>query len=79
MLFSFFLDTNDYTLMPPVMITFLENVAADGAMVCLDIVIEDDDVYEADHDFSVQIELSVSPTLAVTGGTSIVTIQDNGG
>ena len=59
--------------------TFQENVAADGAMVCVDIVIEDDDIYEADHDFSVQIDLSVSPTLAMPGGTSIVTIQDNGG
>ena len=67
--------------MPPAppMDTFMENVAVNGDMICIDIAIIDDDDYEADHDFSLAIQLSVSPTLATVGPNSIITIQDNGG
>ena len=57
----------------------MENVAVNGDMICIDIAIIDDDDYEANHDFSLSIHLSVSPTLATVGPNAIITIQDNGG
>ena len=87
--FIFLDDMNDYTLIPPMppMDTFMANMAADGDMICIDIAITDDDDYEADHTFSLAIQLSlspttsvpVSPTLATVIGGALITIQDNGG
>ena len=81
LLLIFLDDVNDYTLMPPAppMDTFMENVAVNGDMICIDIAIIDDDDYEDAHEFSLAIQLSVSPTLATAGGNAIITIQDNGG
>ena len=78
---------NDYTLVAP--ITGIFDASAnppDGATICLDIDIIDDDDYEKDQQFTVAIQLSVpstqlpvSPDLAMTVGNALVTIQDNGG
>ena len=80
MFFSYVDDVNDYTLIPPIMDTFEASAnPPDGATICLDIDIIDDDDYEADHDFTVAIQLSVTSTLAMAGSNALVTIQDNGG
>ena len=68
---------DDYTVMSDS--TTFGSGATNGDTACISIDIVDDDDFEGDHDFLVQI-LSISPSIASGGGSlATVTIQDNNG
>ena len=70
---------SDFTVADPLMVTF-PTTSASGDTACADISILDDDAFEGDHSFTVNLT-STTPT-GVTIGTdssTTVTIQDNDG
>ena len=71
----------DFVVTSPISKTFSSISTTNGDVMCIGIGIVDDDVYEEDQQFIVNIT-SVSPVSAVIMGTpsiTTVTIQDNQG
>ena len=82
LLYLFSADGDDFILLAPTTVSFLESEnpqTGDGR--CVNVMITDDENYEGDHTFTMSLgPLTVSPSLAtIIGGSATVTIQDNDG
>ena len=59
-------------------VTFPSGTTTNGDTECLSIVIIDDNDFEEDQNFQVQIGM-ITPSIASGTGSALVTIQDNNG
>lgn len=77
----FAVEGEDFVVSSPTTQTFIGGITGNGNLMCIGISIVDDDIYEEEQQFLVNIT-SVSPPSAVmmgTPSTTTVTIQDNQG
>ena len=74
-------DPEDFSVTTSTYVTFPSGTTSDGDSQCITIDIVDDDIYEEDQHFMVEIK-SATPTTSASVGSpnsASVTIQDNNG